>query len=306
MTGVSERAGWWLASDGEWYPPHLRPANRTTSRTSSNSDVAAGQPDTSSAREAPPSGWVFKPLPYGGRCRTCHRQIEKKEEGWHNPAAPPNRKVICSSCWSAANVEQRTSVPTPHQRRVGGASVLRDSVTKGRQKRTWQHGAAGEYLVGLTLSEQLGPEQVVLVDLSVPDSQANIDFLVVAASGVWLIDAKNWSGRISYRPPSLLSTSLRLYVGDADRTDAIDDIYALVIPVANIINDPKVPIHPALVFVNGDWDPKMLLRRKPWQHNRVWITPPRMLTKLIKGPGPLSQDEVIAIARQLGDALPQR
>ncbi|MDA8357302.1 MAG: nuclease-related domain-containing protein [Actinomycetota bacterium] len=251
------------------------------------------------------TGWSFKPLAFGGRCRQCGGEIPPKAEGWHNPSAPPGRKVVCAACWPRF-VESESGAPERLENHVGGTSTLRDAAKKRRGKRTWQLGAAGEYLLSLTLAEELTNDQIVLTDRSVPNSPANIDFLVVASSGVWLIDAKKWTGRISYRSRSLFSPEMRLYVGGADRTDAIDAIYGQVIPVAQIINDLSVPIFPALVFVEGDWDAKLLLRRKPVRHDRVWISPPRMLTKLIKAPGPLSQEQIVAIAHNLREALPER
>lgn len=88
--------------------------------------------------------------------------------------------------------------------------------------------------------------------------------------------------------------------------DAIDAIYAQVIPAVNIINDPSAEIFPALVFVEADWDATLLLRRKPVRHDRVWISPARMLTKQIKAPGPLSAEQVVASADELDEALPER
>lgn len=190
MTDTSQGLGWWLASDGRWYPPPLHPEHRSAPELHRSEITGTGEPCSQPAMSATMTGWTLKRLPYGGRCLKCHRGIAKKEEGWHNPSAPPNKKVICSACWSGAGTGGLSEPATSHPSRVGGSSALRDSAKKGRQKRTWQRGAAGEYLMGLTLAEQLTSEQVVLVDLAVPGSQANIDFLVVSASGVWLIDAK--------------------------------------------------------------------------------------------------------------------
>lgn len=163
--------------------------------------------------------------------------------------------------------------------------------------------------MGLTLHERLTDGEVILTDRRVPGSTANFDHLVVASSGVWVIDAKKWEGKISYREAKRGSIKMRLVVGGEDRTKHVEAIYALVIPLANLINDPAVPIHPALVFVEGEWSTRAALRflvRKPIQHERVWISPPRLLTRLIKQPGPLTPDSVRRIGHLLDQALPAR
>ncbi len=42
MSDKSEGPGWWIASDGKWYPPELHPSVRDTSRTKAPAQVADG------------------------------------------------------------------------------------------------------------------------------------------------------------------------------------------------------------------------------------------------------------------------
>ncbi|HLG67535.1 MAG TPA: hypothetical protein VKV36_06655 [Acidimicrobiales bacterium] len=61
--------------------------------------------------------------------------------------------------------------------------------------------------------------------------------------------------------------------------------------MAQAVGDPAVPIHPALVFVHGDWDSGAELRilsKRPYRHLGVWVTWPRALTSMIAKPGPLT------------------
>jgi len=46
MSAVSQGPGWWIASDGKWYPPHLHPSYR---------------PPPPAALAAEPSGYVATP-----------------------------------------------------------------------------------------------------------------------------------------------------------------------------------------------------------------------------------------------------
>lgn len=50
--------------------------------------------------------------------------------------------------------------------------------------------------------------------------QANIDHLIVASSRVWVVDAKNYAGRVEYRGVGgwLRPADYRIYVGGRDKT----------------------------------------------------------------------------------------
>jgi Nuclease-related domain len=64
------------------------------------------------------------------------------------------------------------------------------------QARAWQRGASGERRTARLL-DRLGRDgYVVLHDLAMPGSLANIDHLVVGPSGVFVIDSKQWTGQI--------------------------------------------------------------------------------------------------------------
>jgi hypothetical protein len=56
--------------------------------------------------------------------------------------------------------------------------------------KAWAQGAAGEEKVAKALAERLGDTAVLLHDRKVPRTRGNIDHLAIAASGVWIIDAK--------------------------------------------------------------------------------------------------------------------
>lgn len=299
MTTGQPAPGWWIASDGQWYPPELHPAVRSTLATHE-----AAPPDDASG--LPHTRWQRKPLPYGGTCDACKRTIERHAEGWHNPSAPSGHRVLCASCGERVVGTGGEPAVTQPEYSVPGSSTLRDSANKGRNRTTWQKGATGEYLLGRTLEDRLSTGEVVLSNRSVPGKRADIDFIVVASSGVWVIDAKHWEGTVSYRGRSFFDVRSHLFVGHDDRTPAAEHLYSLVIPVANAIGDPSVPLHPALVFVEADWSLSLLFRRRPWQHKGVWITPPRKLCRLIREPGPLDRDQVAGIARTLDARLAHR
>jgi hypothetical protein len=64
------------------------------------------------------------------------------------------------------------------------------------QVRAWQRGAHGERRTARLLDRLTRDGYVVLHDLAVPGSPANLDHLVIGPSGVFVIDSKQWTGSI--------------------------------------------------------------------------------------------------------------
>jgi len=250
--------------------------------------------------------WESKPLRYGGTCESCRATIEKKEVGWHDTTA---KKVRCKTCGPPPD-ETLSSMPAPSSSEadpVGGSAALREA--SSRRDPNWTKGAAGEYLMDLSLHKHVNDGAVILTDRHVPGTKSNIDHIVVAPSGVWIIDTKTWRGKIQYRSTSRLGTDKRLFVGGKDRTSTVEAIFNLVIPVAQVIGDRSVPIQPALVFIEGDWtdtSAARILASRPYQHLRVWISWPKAIWKKINEPGPLDANDVKRIGAHLDANLRPR
>jgi hypothetical protein len=64
------------------------------------------------------------------------------------------------------------------------------------QARTWQRGAAGERHTARLLNRLTRDGYVVFHDLAVPDSDANVDHLVIGPTGLFVIDSKQWTGSV--------------------------------------------------------------------------------------------------------------
>ncbi len=146
----------------------------------------------------------------------------------------------------------------------------------------------------------------ILTDRVIPETKYNIDHLVVASSGVWIIDAKNWSGKVEYKAKSPLSGEYRLFVNGRDRTSEVEGIYNQIIPVAQLIGDRSIPLRAAMVFIDNDWSlaayPR-LLANKPFEHLGVLITPARPIAKLINRKGALDEEAIRQLAQKLDRAL---
>ena len=65
--------------------------------------------------------------------------------------------------------------------------------------KAWAKGSEGERKLAAHLVRTVGERAVMLHDRKIPGSRANIDHLVVAASGIWIIDAKSYKGKVEQR-----------------------------------------------------------------------------------------------------------
>lgn len=94
----------------------------------------------------------------------------------------------------------------------------------------------------------------VLHDRGVPRSRANIDHIVVAPGGVWVVDAKRYKNR---RPHLRIEGGLirprveKLYVGSRNGTRLVDGVLGQVEVVRSIVGD--VPVRGALCFLEAEW-----------------------------------------------------
>jgi Nuclease-related domain len=85
--------------------------------------------------------------------------------------------------------------------------------------RSWGKGAVGEEALGAKLSKLASERRVMLHDRRVPGSRANIDHIAVTPGGVFVIDAKRYSGAVEKRNVgSIFRSDVRLYVGRRECT----------------------------------------------------------------------------------------
>jgi Nuclease-related domain len=64
------------------------------------------------------------------------------------------------------------------------------------QAKAWQRGAQGERRTARLLDRLTRDSYVVFHDLAVPDSDANVDHLVIGPTGLFVIDSKQWTGSV--------------------------------------------------------------------------------------------------------------
>lgn len=112
-----------------------------------------------------------------------------------------------------------------------------------RSAALWEQGAEGEVAVARALAA-LPEGWVVLHDLAWPGRQrANLDHVVVGPGGVFVVDAKNWTGHIEVRDQALLQNGRQ-------RESAVSSVTAAAIAVQEIV--APVPCVGVLCFVRDE------------------------------------------------------
>ena len=165
----------------------------------------------------------------------------------------------------------------------------------------YKKGGDGEIRVARHLERLVGNRAILLHDRAVSRTWGNIDTIAVGSSGIWVIDAKHWKGRVERRDRGgLLRTDFRLYVGGRDRSKAIGGMGWQVAAVKGA--GGGAPVHAALCFVEADWG----LFAQPFRVDGVWVTWVKVLAKKIVAPGPLSDAQIEELAAQVSERLPAK
>jgi len=183
------------------------------------------------------------------------------------------------------------------------ATVVRALSSEPQSTRAWAIGAAG----GEKLARELASVPVlrVLNDRRVRGTRGNIDHLVIAPGGVFVVDAKNHRGLVEIRHRGwLLRPDDRLTVGGRDRSAMADQMGWQVDAVFAALEgaDPMPPVTPVLCFLEADWP----LFGAPDEFRGVRLESPRSLKRLLWANPVLDEDRIVDLAAVLAVALPPK
>jgi hypothetical protein len=241
-------------------------------------------------------------LRYPDRCCVCRCDLARRTEAWWDPSTSAVTCLVCGSGVKLArdlagtaggsardkferlHARREQDVTRAWGRRVGGLILaLSDDP---QSTRAWQTGAAGEERLARVFERELPGSALVLHDRRIPGSGANIDHVVVAQSGVWVIDAKLYRGKVERRTLGpIWRQGAAVFVGGHDRTKVIRGMARQVEAVtAALAPDPlanEVPIRPVVCFVASDWS----WFAKPFEISGVLVTWPQKLAERIGAPG---------------------
>ena len=164
----------------------------------------------------------------------------------------------------------------------------------------------GEQQLGEMLAGIAGPTVRVLNDRRIPRSTANIDHLVVCQTGVYVVDAKRYQNA---RPALRVEGGLirprqeLLFVGGRDRTKLVEGMRKqLGLVQAALSDQPDVPVHGVLCFVDADWP----LIGGSFTVQGVAVTWPKKLRTALAEPGPLDADRIAELQWQVHEAFPRQ
>jgi hypothetical protein len=154
------------------------------------------------------------------------------------------------------------------------------------------------------LRSELAGKAVVLEHRRVPRTKRNIDHLVIASSGVWIVDTTHHTGKVVHRDVgSFLRSETRLLVDGRDRTALVTGLDGQVTAVRSALADAgmsMVPVRPVLCFTSSEWG----LLTRPFTINGVLVTwSGKLCQRILDGP-PAHATEPMHLAAVLSAALP--
>lgn len=139
-----------------------------------------------------------------------------------------------------------------------------------------------------------------------PGSRANIDHLAVAPSGVWVIDAKRYKGRIEVRKPWFRDA--KLVIGGRDKSKLVEGLARQAVAVQSALDSvaPGVPVQACFCFVNpeGQSGGTKLPLLRTLSVSGYPLLHPRKLAKRLKQPGELSAEQMRLVAEALAQKFP--
>lgn len=187
--------------------------------------------------------------------------------------------------------------------RLGG--VVLALTDDPQSTRAWASGARGEEKLAAALEGIDGLR--VLNDRRIPRSSANIDHILIAPAGVFVVDAKNIRGTIEIRNRGgFFRTDHRLYVGRRDCSALATGLGWQVEAVTAALvaggAEPLPPVTPVLCFIDGEWP----MFGAPNEYAGVRLEGTRSIRKLVTSSEALDSPSIDRFARLLGMALPSK
>lgn len=250
-------------------------------------------------------------------CATCCSECPRGSEAWW---FKDERLVRCRVCVEGADLAVElagkaggSAQAEGRRRQERRQAQLRDrfgSLTPivnlltddPSHTKSWVEGGASEARVGAFLDRELAADAFVLHDRRIPHSPANIDHVIVARSGVWVVDSKLRSGKVEARALGpLWNRQKRLYIGGRDHSRQVQAMHRQREVVRTAMGgDEDTPVRAVLCLNGAQWG----LFAHALVVDGVLVTWPGDLVKLVRSSGELDRDALTRIAARIGVALP--
>jgi hypothetical protein len=260
-------------------------------------------------------------LRYAAVCAGCGASLPPKSEAVWDKGA---RTATCVPCHAPARkplergragVSARRRYDKLHDAReqqsrdrFGRLSAVHLALTVDPQStHAWGVGSAGERRLGAYLETLHDDSSIVILhDRRIPGSRANIDHIAITRSGVYAIDAKNYTGKVQrVDKGGWLSTDFHLYVDGRDRTKLVAGMSRQLEAIRAAVGQPlfeefALMVTGILCFVDAEWP----LFAKPLQLGGVWVEWSKSLGERLQRPGPLAPEHVGLLAQRIAQSLP--
>jgi hypothetical protein len=242
-----------------------------------------------------------------GRDDCCARCAIRLEAGTRAFWDAERKTVTCTPCLAGTSEQAELDRGRPRGERRARARTAQAQTSDGEEtddapwhERSYLLGAQGEEAVAQTLEARTEGYPVVLLhDRRMPGGRGNIDHLAIAPTGVFVIDAKHWSGKVEVTPAR--PGPRKLLINRSDQTRLVDGLHRQVAAVraALTTTTPTPPVHGVLCFTKAQLPSKGTLT-----FDGHHLLPRRATTNRLRKGGPTSLAQIQAIAQTLGLAFP--
>lgn len=271
-----------------WYDPASK---RVRCPTCSAADGSS----TEQVPDAPP----IEVLEHGVAGASAQREYERRSV----------RRLAKIEAEVAADTAWRTEAKHAHPilgRIVAAATAKPTLGPEPQYIKAWTVGADGEQKVGHRLEEWAAADddRVVLHDRRIPGTRANIDHLAVGAAGVWVIDAKEYAGKVEHlNAGTIFRPDWQLRVGGRNRSKLATGVQWQVSRVTEVLEAADAVLKPLvkgmLCFVGADWS----WFAKPFVFEDIAVVWPLAAVEILSRPAD-SGANVTALAHILARAFP--
>lgn len=263
-------------------------------------------------------------LRYAGTCVLCGAALAKGDDAVYHP---PTRSVRCLHCRAASDGVQEALIDggvagASARRQFERRKAAREARVKGQlgnflggialaigdeeqSTRAWQTGALGEERLAVALAGVANLR--VLHDRRVRGTRGNIDHILIAPAGVFVVDSKKYSGLIRIRDRGgFFKSDRRLYVGNRDCSRLAENMGWQVEAVREALQsvDPEgaIPVAPVICFIDGEWP----LLSPPEHYKGVRLEGKRSIKRLISRGRVLDLPRMDELFRTLAATFPPK
>jgi hypothetical protein len=202
-----------------------------------------------------------------------------------------------------AEYEKRSQADDRKREAVFGrflAPVVKFMAGEDPSTTAWDKGGRGEEKVGRYLSLAVGLNGIVLHDRIIPGTPWNIDHIAIVPSGVWVIDTKQYRGRVQQRDLGGWFVSRpALFVNGHNRTSLVPAVLRQLDRVQQVVRG-DASLHACLCFSDAEWG----LFGRPFTIEDVTITWARRLADELRDEGPIEHDDMRELAGRVAAAFP--